>query len=259
MVRKFRTKKSLGQHLLISEGVIKRIVDYIDIKKEDIIIEVGIGTGQLTEEILKRAPKILYGIEIDERVYPIVEERLKEYENFILIKKDYFDVDIRDLVNGNEIKLVGNLPYNIASLILIDTTSYIYLTRFNIFMIQKEVAEKLVAKPGTKAYSFMSVFLQTFFEIDYLMSVPPRFFSPPPKVISAVIKLTPKKELPIPLEEMKEYKKFVSDIFKNRRKMLKSKIDSEILEKAGVKLTARAEELSVDDFIRLFKVKKELI
>ncbi len=256
MGRKFKTKKSLGQHLLISEGVIKRIVDYIDVKKEDIIVEIGVGTGQLTEEILKRAPKILYGIEIDERVYPIIDERLKNYKNFILIKKDYFDVDMRNLVNENKIKLVGNLPYNIASLILIDTVFYINLINFSIFMVQKEVAEKLVAKPKTKAYSFMSVFLQTFFETDYLMSVPPRFFSPPPKVVSAVIKLVPKKELPIPLEEIKEYKKFVSDIFSNRRKMLRSKVDTEILEKSGIKLTARAEELSIDDFIKLFKIKR---
>ena len=251
---KFKTKKSLGQHLLVSEGVIKRIADYIDIKEDDTIVEIGVGTGQLTEEILRRKPKILYGIEIDERVYPLVEDRLKSYENFILIKKDYFDVNIRELANGNKIKIVGNLPYNVASLILIDTAFYIDLIVFNIFMIQKEVAEKLVAKPKTKAYSFMSVFLQTFFNTEYLMSVPPRFFSPPPKVVSAVVKLTPKEKIPIPLEEINNYKKFVSNLFSNRRKMLRSKIDIELLKKANISPTARAEELTVEDFIRLYKI-----
>ncbi|RUM59628.1 MAG: 16S rRNA methyltransferase [Persephonella sp.] len=251
---KFRTKKSLGQHLLISEGVIKKIVDYIDVNNEDVIVEIGVGTGQLTEEILRRNPKKLYGIEIDERVYPIVEERLKEYSNFILIKKDYFDVNLREFYEDDKIKIVGNLPYNVASLILIDTAFYIDIIRFNIFMIQKEVAEKLVAKPKTKSYSFMSVFLQTFFNTKYLMSVPPRFFSPPPKVISAVVKLSPKEKLPIPFDKIKDYKKFVSDMFSHRRKMLKSKINPNILEMANIKPTARAEELSVEDFIRLFNV-----
>ena len=254
---RFKTKKSLGQHILISEGVIKKIVDYIDIREDDLIIEIGVGTGQLTEEILKRNPKTVYGIEIDDRVYPIVEERLKEYQNFKLIKKDYFDVNIRELANGNRIKVVGNLPYNIASLILIDTAFYIDLITFNIFMIQKEVAEKLVAKPRTKAYTFMSVFLQTFFDTEYLMSVPPRFFSPPPKVVSAVVKLTPKESIPIPLNEMKSYKKFVSGLFANRRKMLRSKIRADILEKANINPTARAEELTVEDFIKLFNTKKQ--
>ena len=251
---KFKTKKSLGQHLLVSEGVIKRIADYIDIKEDDTIVEIGVGTGQLTEEILRRKPKVLYGIEIDERVYPLVEDRLKSYENFILIKKDYFDVNIRELANGNKIKIVGNLPYNVASLILINTAFYIDLTIFNIFMIQKEVAEKLVAKPKTKAYSFMSVFLQTFFNTEYLMSVPPRFFSPPPKVVSAVVKLTPKEKIPIPLEEINNYKKFVSNLFSNRRKMLRSKIDIELLKEANINPTARAEELTVEDFIRPYKI-----
>ena len=252
---RFKTKKSLGQHLLVAEGVIKKIVDYIDIKEDDLIIEIGVGTGQLTEEILKRNPKTVYGIEIDDRVYPLVEDRLKDYQNFKLIKKDYFDVNIRELADGNKIKVVGNLPYNVASLILIDTAFYIDLIRFNIFMIQKEVAEKLVAKPKTKAYTFMSVFLQTFFKTEYLMSVPARFFSPPPKVVSAVVKLTPKENIPIPLNEMKSYKKFVSKLFANRRKMLRSKIGADILEKAGINPTARAEELTVEEFIKLYKIK----
>jgi len=119
-------------------------------------------------------------------------------------------------------------------------------------MIQKEVAQKLVGKPKTKDYTFMSVFLQTFFDIDYVMSVPARFFSPPPKVTSAVIRMIPKEKLPVSLDHMKKYKNFVSMLFSNRRKMLRSKIDKDILERAGIDPKARAEELSVDDFIRLF-------
>jgi 16S rRNA (adenine1518-N6/adenine1519-N6)-dimethyltransferase len=257
MKKKFRTKKSLGQHLLIAKGVIEKIVDYIQPEGE-IIVEIGVGTGQLTEAILQRNPKILYGIEIDETAYPIIEERLGKYENFVLIKKDYFDVNIRELVNNEKFKLVGNLPYNVASLIIIDSVNYIDILKYSIFMVQKEVAEKLISKPKKKSYTFMTVYIQTFFEVEYLMSVPPRFFSPPPKVVSAVVKLTPKENPPIPLKEAKEYKGFISKLFSNKRKMLRTKIDKEILEKAGIKETLRVDELNLEDFIKLYKTYKEL-
>jgi len=248
----FKTKKKFGQHLLISEGVIKKIVDVIEITPSDIIVEIGVGTGQLTEEILKRNPKILYGIEIDKTAYPIIEQRFKNFKNFILIKKDFFDVNLKEIAK-DKIKLVGNLPYNISSLILVSTVFYIDIIERAVFMIQKEVAEKLIAKPKTKNYTFLSVFIQTFFEIEYVMSVPARFFKPPPKVTSAVVKLTPKKELPISLKEAKEYKNFISGLFSNKRKMLRSKIDKNLLEKANIPETARVEELSLEDFINLYK------
>ncbi len=254
---KFKTKKKFGQHLLISEGVIQKIVDVIDVKEKDIIVEIGVGTGQLTEEILKRNPKILYGIEIDKTAYPIIEERFKDYENFVLIKKDFFDVNLRELANGEKIKLVGNLPYNVSSLILINTAFYIDILYFSVFMVQKEVAEKLIAKPKTKNYTFLSVFIQTFFNVEYIMSVPARFFKPPPKVTSAVLKLTPKQELPVSLEEMKRYKNFVSKLFSNKRKMLRTKIDRDILQQAGIPETARVEELTLENFLNLYSLEKE--
>ena len=254
---KFKTKKKFGQHLLISEGVIQKIVDVIDVKENDIIVEIGVGTGQLTEEILKRNPRILYGIEIDETAYPIIEERFKDYKNFILIKEDFFDVNLRELTNGEKIKLVGNLPYNVSSLILINTAFYIDILYFSVFMVQKEVAEKLIAKPKTKNYTFLSVFIQTFFNVEYIMSVPARFFKPPPKVTSAVVKLTPKQELPVSLEEMKRYKNFISKLFSNKRKMLRTKIDKDILHQAGIPETARVEELTLEDFLNLYRLEKE--
>ena len=253
----FKTKKKFGQHLLISEGVIQKIVDVIDVKEDDIIVEIGVGTGQLTEEILKRNPRILYGIEIDETAYPIIEERFKDYKNFILIKEDFFDVNLRELTNGEKIKLVGNFPYNVSSLILINTTFYIDILYFSVFMVQKEVAEKLIAKPKTKNYTFLSVFIQTFFNVEYIMSVPARFFKPPPKVTSAVVKLTPKQELPVSLEEMKRYKNFISKLFSNKRKMLRTKIDKDILHQAGIPETARVEELTLEDFLNLYRLEKE--
>ena len=251
MNKKFKTKKKFGQHLLISEGVIEKIVDVIEIKPEDIIVEIGVGTGQLTEEILKRNPKKLYGIEIDETAYQIIEERFKNYPNFELIKSDFFDVDLNKLADGKKIKLVGNLPYNVSSLILINTVFYLEIIERNVFMLQKEVAEKLIAKPGSKSYTFLSVFIQTFYNVEYVMSVPARFFSPPPKVTSAVVKMTPKKEVP-PVDR-KKFKNFVSGLFNQKRKMLRKKIDENTLLKCGIDPKLRVEDLKLEDFLCLFK------
>ncbi len=252
----FKTKKKFGQHLLISSGVIQKIADTLEIKSEDIIVEIGVGTGQLTEELLKRNPFVLYGIEIDETAYPIIEERFKEYKNFILVKKDFFDVNLREFATDRKIKLVGNLPYNVSSLILVNTVFYLDIIDTVVFMVQKEVAEKLISKPKSKNYTFLSVFIQTFFNVEYVMSVPARFFKPPPKVTSAVVKLLPKKNLPVSFEEIKRYKNFVSMLFSNKRKMLRTKIDKKILEKADAKETSRVEDLTFEDFINLYNIWK---
>ena len=246
----FRTKKKFGQHLLIAPGIIQKIVDEIDIKPDDIIVEIGVGTGQLTEEILKRSPKKLYGIEIDPETYPVIEEKFSEYKNFQLIKKDFFEVNLLDLSDGKKIKIAGNLPYNVASLILVNMPFYLKIIDLCVFMVQKEVALKLVAKPKTKQYTFLTVFLRTYFDIEYVMSVPARFFKPPPKVTSAVVKMIPRKD--IPDFDKKGYKNFVSSLFSSRRKMLRTKIDPEILKKANIPPEKRAEELEVRDFTNLY-------
>ena len=251
-MKKFKTKKHLGQHLLISEGVLNKIADELEVSIEDTIVEIGVGTGQLTEAILKKNPKILYGIEIDKTAYPLIKERFKSYKNFFLIEEDFFKVNLKNLSKGKKIKITGNLPYNIASHIIIKTVENIDIIQLAVFMVQKEVGEKLTAKPNTKNYSFLSVFVQTFFEVKYVMSVPARFFKPPPKVTSAVIKMIPKDKKQI--ENIEEYKEFLSNMFSNKRKMLKSKISTDILKKAGIKETVRAQELSIEDFINLYRI-----
>ncbi|NPA12830.1 MAG: 16S rRNA (adenine(1518)-N(6)/adenine(1519)-N(6))-dimethyltransferase RsmA [Aquificae bacterium] len=248
----FKTKKRYGQHLLIAPEVIKKIVEFIDIKEGDIVVEIGVGTGNLTQAILEKKPYKLFGIEIDKQAYPIIQERFKDYQNFTLIQKDFFDVDLRELTEGKKIKLVGNLPYNVASLILVRTAFYTDIIQLSVFMVQKEVAQKLTAKPNTKDYTFLSIFIQTFFKVEYMMSVPPRFFRPPPKVVSAVVRLTPRTDTDWINRD--RYKKLVSKLFEGRRKMLKRKIDPELLKKANIQPTSRVEDLSVEDFINLYKV-----
>lgn len=248
----FRTKKQFGQHLLVSKDVTRKIVDKLEITPQDTVVEIGVGTGNLTEEILARNPESVYGIEIDRTTYPIIQDRFKDYPNFHLVKSDFFDIDLGEITGSGSIKLAGNLPYNVASNIMVKTVFIIDRIKLCVFMVQKEVAEKLIAKPRSKTYTFLSVFIQTFYDIEYVMSVPARFFSPPPKVVSAVVKLTPKKEIPV--ENPYDYKKFLSEIFISRRKMLRSKIDQQVLTGCGIAPEKRVEELSLQEIIRLYEV-----
>lgn len=252
MRENFKTKKYFGQHLLISKDVLSKIVEALEVNLEDKIVEVGVGTGNLTEVILKENPKMLYGIEIDQTAYPIIEEKFGKFENFKLIKSDFFQVEFRQILDGCKVKFTGNLPYNVASNIMIKTVFLIDNIQLCVFMIQKEVAQKLTAKPNTKEYTFLSVFLQTFYNIQYLMSVPGRFFSPPPKVTSAVVKMVPKEEISV--KNPQDYKNFLSEIFHNRRKMIRSKIDMQLLEKVGIAPEKRVEELSLNQILSLYEV-----
>ncbi|MCX7760664.1 MAG: 16S rRNA (adenine(1518)-N(6)/adenine(1519)-N(6))-dimethyltransferase RsmA [Hydrogenothermaceae bacterium] len=254
MDKNFKTKKQFGQHLLISKDVITKIVDTLDIKEEDNIIEIGVGTGHLTEEILSRNPSIVYGIEIDKAAYPIIEEKFKDYRNFELIKADFFDVDLKSVIGDKKVKFTGNLPYNVASNIIIKTVYFLSNIKLSVFMVQKEVAEKIIAKPRSKNCTFFSVFIQTFYKPEYIMSVPARFFYPPPKVTSGVIKLIPKEKIQI--TDIDDYREFLSKLFQNRRKMLRTKIDTELLKSADINPESRVEELNLEHILKLYEVVK---
>ena len=242
-----RPKKYFGQHFLKSKGVVERIADALEITPEDTVIEIGPGTGVLTEELLKRSPKRLIALEVDKELIPLLEEKFKDYPNFELLNLDATKVDFCKF--GENLKVVGNLPYNVASLIVLNTIYSKDCIDRAVFMVQKEVAERLTLKH--KKPSWLGILLNTYFDTEYLMSVPPRFFNPPPKVVSAVIRLKPKKKQPN--IEPQEFKKFLEKLFAERRKMLKKKLPEEVLRKANIEPTKRVEELKLEDFIRLYK------
>jgi 16S rRNA (adenine1518-N6/adenine1519-N6)-dimethyltransferase len=246
-----RPKKSFGQHFLKSKGVVEKIADSLEITPEDTLIEIGPGTGILTEEILKRKPKKLILIELDKELIPLLEEKFGKYPDVEIINADATEVDFCKF--GKKLKLVGNLPYNVGSLIVLNTVYTKDCVDRAVYMLQKEVAEKLTLKD--KKPSWLGIFLNTFFDTEYLMSVPARFFHPPPKVTSAVIKLEPKKEQPN--FDLMDYQRFLEKLFSERRKMLKKKLPEELLVKAGIKPTARVEELTLEDFIKLYSLSKQ--
>ncbi len=242
-----KLKKHLGQHLLVSEGVLRKIAEELRIEESEIVVEVGGGTGNLTRILLEYPLQRLYVIELDEEMV----EHLKKLrdERLEIIRADASEFRFCEI--GGNLKVVGNLPYNVASLILENTIYNKGCIPLAVYMVQKEVAEKLEGKKDT---GWLSIFLRTFYDVEYVMSVPARFFTPPPKVTSAVIKLKRNEKLKV--ANLKDYKAFLTRLFENRRKVLRKKIEREVLERAGIDPNARVEELKLEDFFELYKLRK---
>jgi 16S rRNA (adenine1518-N6/adenine1519-N6)-dimethyltransferase len=235
-------KKELGQHLLVAKGVLSKIVEFISPQESDLLVEIGPGTGNLTKEVLKYPFKELHLIEIDPQMIERLREEIKDSRVFIH-QADASKFDLCSL--GENLKVFGNLPYNVASLIVENTVFHHRCVPVAIYMLQKEVAQKL-----QKGAGWLSAFLQTFYSVEYLMSLPARFFMPPPKVQSGLIRLKRKKE--VPELDLKEYKRFLTSLYALKRKALKNKLSESLLLEAGIDPMARVESLSVEKVLLLY-------
>ncbi len=240
-----RLKKSFGQHLLIAPGILQRIVEFADIKPGEVVVEIGPGTGNLTRYLLKTQLKKLYLIELDREMVELLCKKIKD-SRVELILADAKNFDFSSL-SEKRLKLIGNLPYNVAGLIIENTVNFKDLIPEAYYMVQKEVAERL--KSTT---SWLGTFVNTFYTVDYLMTIPPRFFLPPPRVYSALLVLRRRMEPALDIEP-ESYKKFLTRLYAQKRKMLKRKIKEEVLIKAGISPNKRVEELYTEDFIKLFR------
>ncbi|MCU4138990.1 MAG: 16S rRNA A1518 and A1519 N6-dimethyltransferase RsmA/KsgA/DIM1 [Thermodesulfobacteria bacterium] len=236
-------KKRFAQHLLIGSGILQKLVDLAEIKSEETVVEIGPGTGNLTKKLLNTPLKKLFLIEIDPEMIEHLKNIIKD-ERVVFINADATKFDF-SLLKERNLKLIGNLPYNVASLIIENTVMHKNYIPCAFYMVQKEVAERLIDEK-----SWLSIFVKTFYEIKYLMSIPAKFFIPPPKVISAFIKLERKdfKES----FNLKEYKNFLTKLFSQKRKMIKHKIDETYLKKSGISGEKRVEELELKDFLSLY-------
>lgn len=244
--------KKLGQHFLRNPEILQRIVNAAEISSKDRVVEIGAGMGDLTELLIQHAKEVI-AIEIDPALFKILKERFPSKENLKIINQDALKFPYESL---GEFKVVANIPYYITKPIifrLIEAKNLISMT----LTVQKEVALRLVAKPCSKAYSALSIIVQYYMIPEIKFYIPPKFFSPPPEVESAVIKMDRRPETQVKVDDEKLFFRVVKSAFGQRRKMisnsLKSMIDEtkEFLLKIGIDPMKRAEELTIEDFAHL--------
>lgn len=259
----FRFTKSLGQNFLIDGNIVRKICDEGHINKEDDILEIGPGIGTLTEELSIRGNKVV-AIEIDEKLLPILHSTLGRYENIEIVHGDILKIDIKELFNERfekkSIKVVANLPYYITTPIISRLLEEQLPLDSIIVMVQKEVAERIVASPGSKDYGSLSVFVQYYTEPEIVINVPKNVFMPRPNVDSRVLHLKKRKNL-YELEDVDMFFKVVKAAFSKRRKTILNSLSSglnvdkdvmkEILDRANISPTERAENLNIEDFSKI--------
>lgn len=253
-MKDFNFKKSLGQNFLINKRIIENIVNSINPNKDDLIVEIGPGAGALTKELVKKDCNVIC-FEIDKRLEPILSEI--KTDNLKIYYEDFLNIILNNYINEkyNRIYFVGNLPYYITTAIInkIVQESNPYEI---IVMIQKEVAQRFMAKPNNKSYGSISVFLQYNFDIFKVCDVSKNCFNPVPKVDSMVIKLRKNKKDKVNNEEL--FYKLIKDSFSQKRKNLRNNLKNYDLEKINnilktfnKDLTKRAEELTIEEFIKI--------
>lgn len=255
----FRFTKSLGQNFLVDDTVVEDIIRGSEIDSEDDILEIGPGIGTLTKELLRCAGHVT-AIEIDSELIPILNEELKDFPNFTLIHNDVLNLDLKELLKGKKVKVVANLPYYVTTPILIklleEGADYTSIT----VMIQKEVAERLNAVPGTKDYGALTLLVQYHTETEIIRTVHPESFVPRPKVDSTVIRLKKRERPPVETEDLDYMLKVIRTAFAMRRKTLINNLkqlgySSEVIEgamdEAGIDLKRRGETLDLKEFAAL--------
>jgi 16S rRNA (adenine1518-N6/adenine1519-N6)-dimethyltransferase len=247
-----RHKKFLGQHFLHDPTILERIVGFIAPQPTDHLVEVGPGEGALTSRLLPLVHSMDV-VELDRDVIPKLKNNCNNSENLHVYAEDILRTDFTQF--PLPIRLVGNLPYNISTPLLFKAVENIALIKDMHFMLQKEVAERIVAPPGSKTYGRLSVMLQYYCETELLLSVGSGAFSPPPKVNSAFIKLIPRKCFSVVAKNEGLFREVVRAAFCQRRKIisngLKKHITASQLEEIGIGPMSRPEQLSVNEFVRI--------
>ena len=247
-------KKSLGQHFLHERGFVERIVLAVNPQPGDVLVEIGPGQGAITFPLLQRHG-VLTAIEFDRDLLQPLTTAAQPHGALTLIHANVLDVDFTELAAGRQMRLVGNLPYNLSSPILFHVLDHAAVVQDMHFMLQKEVVDRMAAGPGSKVYGRLSVMLQAYCTVTALFTVPPGAFRPPPKVDSAVVRLVPRHPASIGIHDPARFAAVVRAAFGQRRKTLRNALqavcDADALHAAGIDPQARAEQLPVTDFVHL--------
>ena len=253
----FEFKKSLGQNFLKDNNIIEEIVNSVDYKENNLVIEIGPGAGALTKRLLKRVNRaILY--EIDNRLKEVLDKELTEFDNYELIFGDFLNRDIKEDLkkyNYDNLYIVANLPYYVTTPIISKIIDDDIPASEIVIMIQKEVADRLSANVGTKEYGQLTVFLNYFFDIKKVFNVSRNCFIPKPNVDSAVIRMV-RKENREYLKDINHFRELVKDSFRFKRKTIRNNLNGydldkigEILNKYGFSLSDRSETIPYYVFV----------
>lgn len=262
----FQFQKKFGQNFLIDTHVLEKIMDAAGVTKEDCVLEIGPGIGTMTQYLCERAREVI-AVEIDKKLIPVLEDTLSAYDNVSVLNEDILKVDIAGLARekngGKPLKVVANLPYYITTPIIMGLfESHVPLDNVTI-MVQKEVADRMKAEPGTKDYGALSLAIAYYAECHLVANVPPNCFMPRPNVGSAVIRLTCHKEPPVSVQNEQHMFKLIRASFNQRRKTLQNGLYnysglshtkeeiSAAIEALGLLPTVRGETLTLEQFAQL--------
>lgn len=262
----FFFKKNFGQNFLIDDRVLDKIIAAGDISPDDVVLEVGPGIGTLTQAIAKHAGHVM-AVEIDKTLIPILEDTLSNFDNISIINGDILKTDINAISAeyGRPLKVIANLPYYITTPVIMNILERKSPVSQMVVMIQKEVALRMQAKPGTKDYGSLSLVTQYFADAYLAANVPRNCFMPRPNVDSAVIRLTPHSKKPVEVEDTDRFFKFIKAAFSQRRKTLVNCICSAadfgytkdefaaLLKENGFDERVRGEALTLKDFAKIFQ------
>lgn len=266
-----RANKNLGQNFLINEEVVKNIVGCSNIEKEDLVIEIGPGLGTLTKYLLEKAGKVIC-IELDTKMLQILEDRFSLYNNFELINNDVLKVDLKNIIEKEKtegkiknVKIVANLPYYITTPIIMKLLEEELELESITVMIQKEVADRLIATPGEKNTGAITYSVYYYADSEAIMEVPNSSFIPEPEVTSKVIKLNIRKEPAVKPKDKEKMFKIIKYVFMQKRKTLLNSLTNngvfknktqgtEILNSLGIKENVRPEELTLEQFEKISNI-----
>ena len=250
-----RARKRFGQNFLTDHGIIHRIAKSIKPMPNDHLVEIGPGQGALTDELLAPGAH-LDAIELDRDLVPILEQRFQNVEHFHLHQGDALAFDFTSLQNNDEqLRIVGNLPYNISTPLIFHLLSHQHLIKDMHFMLQLEVVQRMAAQPKGKNYGRLGVMCQYYCQVDMLFEVPPESFDPRPKVQSAIVRLTPHQQLPITAKNIDKLDTILRTTFNMRRKTLRNSLkqffSEDEIKALDINPAARPETLNLEEFVRL--------
>ena len=247
-----RPRKRFGQHFLVDPGVIAAIVDAIRPSRDDVIVEIGPGQGALTRSLAATAGT-LHAVELDRDLAAALRTDYAESDNVVIHEADALQFDFSSL--GQDLRIVGNLPYNISTPLLFHLLDYRDAIVDMHFMLQKEVVDRMAAEPGTKAYGRLGIMLGCHFDIESLFDVDRTAFDPPPEVTSAVVRLVPLPPGTFDIDDEERLSRLVATAFSQRRKTIRNSlrgvVDEETLEFVGIDPGLRPEAVSIADYVRL--------